>query len=359
VALSHATATEASSSFEGFPSPEVRTPLEAAGFLAVIHSRSDPPQANPTVSSTPALLARLPIPPQARSLFPPRPPPVPSRLWFGTRRPLPVLTLSLSSPRRPDPSRTRFGWLHLDDAQRIEGRLRFAARCSGRFPRPFQGPKTSSRACSTPSLLHPLRSVVPPASPFTLSQVSPTPRPILPWVFAPPELSPSTPGPSNPPASRATLPPCRFPRPRPKVELSSSTRPSRTAHTCTPRDRRLATFTDPPKRTDLGLDTRPKGPRDPLRRVSRPCAPPLRANPPLRNTDPTRQREPSPRSGWPAPPLGGERDSLGLLVLVSRRPRERERRPTSTPDPRSFAVCEKRLIPPAYPKANARDCLLS
>jgi hypothetical protein len=112
--------------------------------------------------------------------------------------------------------------------------------------------------------LHPLRSLDPPASPFAPTQVAPSLRPILSWVFAPLELSPSTP---------RILEPARTTRVR----------------TC-PDGRSL---------------------RDTTRGTSRPLAP--GETPPTRKAlGWSRRRGSDPSQGRPAPPLGGAPSSVVL-----------------------------------------------
>jgi len=132
--------------FRGFPSQESRAPPEAASFLAVIHQRA--------------------------------------------------------KTRPSEPYHRRF-----------HRRTRPRARLPG-FPAdyevPFDAPRCASqslraRASGTVSFrqLHPLRSVLPPASPFAPGQVAPNRRPILSWVSILPRALPSTPRSlSDPPAPR-------------------------------------------------------------------------------------------------------------------------------------------------------------
>jgi hypothetical protein len=79
--------------------------------------------------------------------------------------------------------------------------------------------------------LHPLRSFVPPASPFTLTRVASSQRPILSWAYASLKYSPSTPrifDPPEPPGSEHAPSPegsgARLKGPR---DPSSRVRPSR------------------------------------------------------------------------------------------------------------------------------------
>jgi hypothetical protein len=63
------------------------------------------------------------------------------------------------------------------------------SRAETRFPVPL-GP---SRRTAPFRQLHPLRSLDPPASPFTPTRVAPSRRPILSWVVASLKISPPTP----------------------------------------------------------------------------------------------------------------------------------------------------------------------
>jgi hypothetical protein len=118
-----------------------------------------------------------------------------------------------------------------------------------------RSPRTTCSEAASFRQLHLLRSLVPPANPFALVWVAPPQRPLLSWVFAPPELSPFAP---------RVLSPART--------TSVRTRPS-----------------------PEGSGSRPRGPLDPQRRVRPPLH--LRAESPSSAVSgPLRDR--------PAPPLG-------------------------------------------------------
>ena len=137
--------------FRGFPSQESRTPLEAAGSRAVIHRHAK----------------THPSEPYHRRFH---------------RRPHPKARL----PGSPDD-----------------------------YEVPFHAPRRASRSLRARASgivlfrrLHPLRSVVPPASPFAPDRVAPNRRPILSWASASLERSPSTPrslGPVHAPKDTDTV----------------------------------------------------------------------------------------------------------------------------------------------------------
>jgi hypothetical protein len=148
------------SSFRAFPSQGSRTPLEAASFLAVIQQRA---------------------------------------------------------------CRTRCRWIEspgFPDAHTVTGAVAWFPRGSGS---PFREPKPASRSPGTTDRgtapfrrLHLLRSLPPPASPFTRRRVSPPPRPLLSWV-SPPLKYPPEPRSLDPPGPKpghAPSPAGSSPRPR-------------------------------------------------------------------------------------------------------------------------------------------------
>jgi len=127
--------------FEVFPSQESRSSLEATGSLAVIHP----------------LRLTNPSRPYHRR-FP--------------RLPRPKAQL----PDSPDDYEIPFG--------ELAPTTRYPWTPNGRTARLHK--------------LHPLRSFIPPASPFTSRRVAPSRRPVLPWCSSPSETSTNL-GPSTPP----------------------------------------------------------------------------------------------------------------------------------------------------------------
>jgi hypothetical protein len=131
--------------------------------------------------------------------------------------------------------------------------------------------------------LHPLRSFDPLASPFALTRVASSQRPILSCVYAPLELSPSTPWILDPPRPRGSkhAPSPEGSRPRPKGSCNPS--------------RRVRPF-----RARIAHETTSSTDSDPLR--DRP-APPLGGDPaPLANCSgqALRLRPTKPLSTWKA-----------------------------------------------------------
>jgi hypothetical protein len=151
-------------------------------------------------------------------------------------RPLAPLRSSTGVRRRTRPSRVTDGF-----KRRPRPRARLP-RFPADYEVPFHAPRRASqslraRASRTVQFrqLHPLRSLIPPASPFAPGQVAPNRRSILSWVSILPRALPSTPWSlSDPPAPRRhghrPLPKDRtrdskdLAAPRARRDLTSSTR---------------------------------------------------------------------------------------------------------------------------------------